>query len=584
MKGDNVVQIPLEVLRKLGPAAAELGISLPGETRFAASIDASQPVRMLALEIGRLVSQRDIFLKGQQLVTVDKATGAQTPMKPKRFVGWIEEFCSVRGMKNSASLTPDLAGTILEQDVFRECIRPLEAVHLMRLPVRRQRDVASTDEEQGSVSAGKVEFLSPGYDEESRIFTAPVLEYDMTWPAEKGLEWFREHNANYPWTWPEDKRTDDAGAPLPLELNRSYTVHVALCVGTYCRAMFPAGTPRPMGSYIANQPGTGKSTLVAQVLLPVYGSAATSKTPKDDDRMSAELETVAQSFKPYLFFDDIGRGLFSSPLNRFITSSAHAGRIYGQNTETFEVPNVTQVFATGNEIKATTDLMRRSLVAELFLAGEVAGRKYARRINAQYLMRPEVRAGFLSACCSLVKEWIEAGQPLFDQPLESFEAWTETVIGILSLHPFANPLLAPELTLGGAEDENEMRELLIEVATAADAEGPDAARVYTREQLVAVARAHGLLESLVGTESDAALDSSTNKKFGRQLQHWRGRELRDKKGRAFRFGHRRQKRGATYPLTFIAAAKQAPLDHPGPRVDDSEPQLDGGNDNADELL
>jgi hypothetical protein len=470
MGSGTTLRAAFEVLQQLSGAAEQLGISLPGVTRFAPTIDASQPVRQLAFELGSLLKQRNLFLKGQQLVTVNDETGEVLPMNPKRFVGWIEEFCAVRGVRNSASLSPDLAGTILAQDVFRENIRPLEAVHLMRLPVRRQRDVASLHNgSEPEEVAGKVEFLEPGYDERSRIFTVEALKYEMDWPAEKGMAWFREHNVDYPWTWPEDKKVDEHGAALPLELNRSYTVHVAACLGTYCRAMFAAGTPRPMISFIANQPGTGKSTLVVQILMPVYGSAATSKTPKDDDRMSAELETVAQSYKPYVFFDDIGRGLFSTPLNRFILSSSHTGRIYGQNTEAFEVPNVTQVFATGNEIKMSPDLMRRSLVAELFLAGDVTGRKYARRITAQYLARADVRAGFLSACCSLVKAWIEEKQPLFGEPLESFEDWTGTIVGMMMLHPFANPLLAPELPIGGAEDESEMRELLVEVATAAPA-------------------------------------------------------------------------------------------------------------------
>jgi hypothetical protein len=41
------------------------------------------------------------------------------------------------------------------------------------------------------------------------------------------------------------------------------------------------------------------------------------------------------------------------------------------------------------------------------------------------------------------------------------------------------------------------------------------------------------------------------KRWGRQLQRWRGRELTDAKGRRFQFSRRRMTKGATYPLTFI---------------------------------
>jgi len=177
----------------------------------------------------------------------------------------------------------------------------------------------------------------------------------------------------------------------------------------------------------------------------------------------------------------------------------------------------------------------------------VAGRKFQRTITLKLLADPVIRAGFLSACCSIVRDWIANGQPLWSEPLASFEDWTETIVGMMALHPFENPLIPPQLSAGGAEDENEMRDLLVEVASEALTDGE-----YTRKQLVDRARELGLLESLVGAKDEPDLASADSKKFGRRLQHWRGRELRDKKGRLFRFALRHQKRGAAYPLTFIA--------------------------------
>ena len=376
-------------MKQLGPAAEQLGIQLPGVARFAPTIDLTMSINALALDVGRLVARQNIFLKTKEVVTVDAKTGELRAMTPKRFTGWIENYCQTRapGMKRvRESMSREDAEIVLAQDVFLEALRPLDAVHLMRLPVRR--------------ADGKIEFLENGYDAESRIFTADSLTYEMDWSLEKGTQFLNEHGEEWPWNWPEEKRDR-------IESNRSWCVHMAAMIGTYCKAMFPPGTPRPMITYIGNQPGTGKSTLVAMVLIPVFGVGATTKTPKDDTEMDKELETAAQNLAPYLFFDDIGGGIFSNPLNRFLTSTSHAGRVMGGNKERFEVPAVTQVFATGNDIKLTVDLMRRSLVAELFLPGEVRGRKFTRTISPRYLAEPEVRAKFLAAMCAVVRNYAE---------------------------------------------------------------------------------------------------------------------------------------------------------------------------------
>ena len=60
-----------------------------------------------------------------------------------------------------------------------------------------------------------------------------------------------------------------------------------------------------------------------------------------------------------------------------------------------------------------------------------------------------------------------------------------------------------------------------------------------------------MLEEIVGTKGGKELDSKANIKFGRRLQAWRGRELVDENGRRFRFGHKKQKTGATYPLESL---------------------------------
>lgn len=538
-------EVPLEVLQKLATAAEQMGIQLPGVARFAPTIDATMDIRPLSLELGRLVSQRNIFMHAGAIVTIDEKTGATEKMTSDRFPSWVEEFCkfiapNTRRTRNS--IPAGDASQILAADLFRSNLRPLTAINLMSLPVLRDD--------------GAIEFLEPGYDERSQIFTVESIEYDMRWPLEKAIAFLNENGIGYPWSWsdgiPEEQRT--------LMENRSWAVHVAAMVGAYCRSMFKPGTPAPMILYIANQAGSGKSTLVSMVWNPIFGFTATTKTPKDDDKMDSELETVARSYAPYVFFDDIGKGLFSNPLNRFITSQYHSGRCMGGNSEMFMVPAMTQVFATGNDIKLSRDLMRRCLVAELFLAGEVANRNFTKFITPQYLSRKEVRQSFLSALCSLVKNFVDTakrlnlppGTPYIPRPIASFEEWTNMVGGIVVAAGYVDPTIEPDLSAGGSEDEDELRELLIRLASEATGDTE-----FDRKDLVDKAREFQLLESLLGATGDKEIDSSTSKKLGRQLQKWRGRELVDKLGRKFRFAHQRKSKGTKYPLSFITAP-QAP--------------------------
>ncbi len=550
------LHLPLPFLQQLQKLALEGGDvsavakaleGLPGMARFAPTVDVGQPIHMLALELGRLIAQQrspkgqHVFRRSGEVVTVDETTGVMERLGPGRFVGWVEQFCAFRsgGRSNRLreGLTREDAALVLEQDVFRDCLREITAVDGMRVPVKRK--------------GGKLEFLAPGYDEESGVFTCDVLPYPMDWTWEQGQAWLVEHCEQFPWVWPEG---DAAGEERSLMGNRSFAVLVFALLGTYCRALFPLGTPRPIVLVIGNQPGTGKTRLVEMALFPVFGTAATTDLPKDDDTMVKTMQTVARTRQPYVFFDDIGGGIYSNALYKFATATSHAGRKMGGNSENFEEPNVTQVFATGNDIKFDGNLARRAMVMELFLATEVRGRQFKRRITARYLATTETRAGFLAACCALVRHYIAQAETLpaemlvHPSPLESFEEYTGQLSMMMQVAGFNDPLMQPELAGGGAEEEDEMKELLVKVAT--EAEGDE---VFDRKELVKQARELGLIDNLVGLKGDKDPDSNAMKKFGRQLQKHRGREYRDERGRRFRFSHRRQKKGATYPLVFLAA-------------------------------
>lgn len=547
MSGESEAQrvsVPLDVLNKLLPMAEQMGLNIPGMTRFAPLVDLTQPISALALEIGRLVARHNIFLKpNRTVVTVEPETGEEEAMTSLRLPDYLEQWATFHApgaRQKRDSLTAEDAGQILRTDTFRSCLRPLNGVNKMRLPVLRSGELWN------------VEFLPAGYDQATGIFTVETLKYEMDWPIDKATDFLNSHGVAYPLVWetPEGQRD--------LFQNRSWSVQVAAMVGVYCRALFEPGTPRPMILIVGNKPGTGKSTLVAMILSAIYGTASATNIPKDEDRMISTLETAARSRRPYLFFDDVPFGLFNNALYEFILAPSHSARKMGNNEEFFEEPNMTQVFATGNDIKFDDNLKRRALIIDLFLETEVRGRKFDRFINAPYLAKRATRANFLAAMCAIVRNYIEM-RPMMSpeqlalvRPLESFEDWSEMIAYMVMLAGYCDPLAQPDLAGSGSEDDDEMKELLLALATDADEDC-----VFTRAEMVDEARRRKLLEGLVGLEGDPAPDSKVNKKWGRRLQKYRGQRFVDGKNRRFQFSHRKQKTGAHYPLTFIKDGRDA---------------------------
>lgn len=550
------LQVPLDFIQSLRRMAAELGgnpamlqalEALPAATRFAPTVDIGQPIRMLALDLGRLVAHQEsadgqlIFLRAGEVVTLDSKTGDVEQMRPGRFAGWIEQFCAFRCSGKSSRLRDGLsredAALILEQDSFKQSLRELRAVHKLRLPVLRPGPPAT------------VEFLPPGYDAATGIYTCDLLGYSLDWTVQQALEWFCDVFDQFPWNGREE--TDD------LLANRSFAVHVALTLGNFCHAMFAPGTLRPIGAYFANKPGSGKTRLAEATLAHVHGFVSTTSAPKDDEKMDVKLETVARARRSYVIFDDIGGGLRSHSLNKFITSARHSGRCYNSNSEFFDEPQVTQVVVTGNELDTSEDVQRRALIAELFLSEEVRGRTFRRTVSPEWLASEETRASFCAACAAIVRWWAtgdgrESGtrwsspMPQHPQPLETFEHWTGVIGGMVLLAGFADPLARPEMDVGGATTEDEIKTLLVRIA-----ESKTEDCILTRKELVEAAREYGLIERMVGTLGDPEPEQDQLKRLGRQLQRWRGQHLRTTDGRKFRFSKKKQKSGATYPLEFL---------------------------------
>lgn len=514
-----------ELRKRLTPMAAAVGADLgPEEAKIAPQVNLGWSVgKRLGRELALLTANCGIYLQGDRVVTVSEDAGCSVAMTSRRFGSWLEKHIDTVKADRYGELRPttmgnELAKQVMEADQFIEALRPLRGVHPVRMPVMRE--------------SGRPELLKPGYDLESGIYTCRGVDYQLDMSIEDARRTFFHELKGFGWA---DIGPDGRG----FYRNRSVAVQVAFMLGNFCRGFFEEGILRPMSLIVANQPGSGKGVLAQMQLSAIYGMVKVARKPKDDAEFDKRLDTTARGLSPYLLLDDIGNGLFSNALNAFITEPVHTLR--GMNTqEELSAPNVTQLIATGNGIKLSRDLDRRSLIVELHEAGDINAKRYDHIIDPWYLARPEVRSRLLAAMWAMVREWSRVECWQADRGRPSFEVWTRMIAGMVVQAGFADPLEEPQLSAGGDEETDSWKQFLARVAGEEILPGEDA-RMFSVRELLEIGKkweaedgSAFALDDLVGHAKDAS------KAFGNGMKKWRAREITDTRGRTIRFGKRRE--------------------------------------------
>ncbi|MEI9894747.1 MAG: hypothetical protein WDN28_12880 [Chthoniobacter sp.] len=293
--------------------------------------------------------------------------------------------------------------------------------------------------------------------------------------------------------------------------------------------------------HIANQAGTGKSTLSRMALAGVYGAAATKPDFKGGDELRKQFDTCAFERKPYLFLDNMDEPPVSG-VECFCDLGRWSARVLGKS-QTEEVTIEAQIFLNGNQLDVGRELARRAAVCELFLATDPLGRKFDREISDEWLIESTTRRKLLAVAWAAVKHWQDDGMkidPHAKRP--SFETYTELVGSIVAAFGMGAPFAAAALV---ADTEGEATKELLDAAAAQVFESGAKEREFTNPQLIAIAEERHLLEVIVPyATKDVA------KSLGIKLKTWRGRILTDKLGRRYEFGKRDGRLGALYWLTI----------------------------------
>ena len=537
---------------------------LSGEQPLGAGILTEPPVfnakheyHRLAAQIASAIPPCTLFNMEGTIVTLkrDPSTGRVTPeeMTPVRFTTWLGEnkvcfFASGTGERTSLSSAQ--AETVLASDAFRASLPPLRHIEHCRLPLITARHEETTRDPAGTLTTRPVFSFSPaplGYDRAHELFTVDTVPID--WGKPLPLSAARRLFCVAYSECALDGGIGPGAEITPLQ-SRSLGAVVTAHIGRFLHLnidKFPVIMP------LANQPGTGKTFLAQSILAPVHGAAVISNYKDDEKELSNTLNSLLLAGKSYVLFDDLKGFLNSTSINRFVTAQGPIEDRLFHTQKTFSRENRMQFFLTGNNLKTSPDLERRSIPIDLFFAKSASEQVFTGILSDENIHTQSVREMFLHACWSILYHWQAAGCPaaLPNGTLKSFNIYTQLAINPTIWAGFANPL-GPRLVQLDAGDTTglALTELL---TTAADTISPPYGDPhtglcvkYTTKQLTYMAAEIDKLDIICPSSRDKV------NQMGIALRRAKGREYTDSRGRAFRVGSARTSASSAYAFLILS--------------------------------
>ncbi|MBP7951739.1 MAG: hypothetical protein KA004_19005 [Verrucomicrobiales bacterium] len=489
--------VPRAVVDRLRPMMEAAGVPLPeglGDT--VPDIYLGAQIRDIAIGMGDNLRGAGLYLLDKELVTINEGTGQMEIMTAERFVSWCEDWLhpwayDKQHQRKYQSMSPQKAKLILLSDHFRAKLPRLLGVHMVKLPVWRRK-------------TGRVELLPQGYDAESEIFTVRGgLDYLEDMDAEKAVVRWKGLHRYFPW--------GDEG--------RSLAVHTAAALSVFCGAMIPRGARVPMFFYNSNIPGSGKSMLVKMILLLVYGRAGTATLWEKNEDFKKELDSAAQQFEPFLFFDDVSGRIKNNLLNAWLTSARWDGRIMGTRSR-FTVPLRAATFLTGNQVKLSEDLGRRTLIVDLFASQTSNERTLpadADEITDEWVSRDEIRMELLACLWAMVRNFHDPkgikARWTAGKPVASFEAWSRLIPPIVQAASFSDPTQVAHLPDAGSNDDKDRVRVVVAAINEFLVGSKMSTATITLAQLAGVARTVGAFLDVLGTVEDVTRELDQKKSW-----------------------------------------------------------------------
>lgn len=334
---------------------------------------------------------------------------------------------------------------------------------------------------------------------------------------------------------PDSPEKDDAEAALaelsgllaefPFTDRASRSVALSMMLTTVLRgALAPAV---PMHVVTAPQPGTGKSYLLDTVAALATGERcpviAMAPQPEETEK---RLVGAALAGLPIIAIDNVNDILTGDFLAQVTERPILQIRALGASS-LVKITNTFTVFANGNNITATADLVRRTLRCGLDADLEnPEERQYVSDPVASVLAD---RGNFVAACLTIARAYILAEQPDRPPRLPSFPAWSDLVRGALLWLGEDDPVASMNL----ARAEDPVRQARTELFTAWVAELGCNGDGHKTAELIELANQtdfDGLVRprlhaALIAVARDRRANTIDAARLGNWLRHNRGNRV-----------------------------------------------------------
>ena len=217
---------------------------------------------------------------------------------------------------------------------------------------------------------------------------------------------------------------------FPFKDDASHAHAIAYALLPFVRQMING--PTPMHLVESPTPGTGKGKLVNACAYIALGRDVENMTEVEDDaEWRKALTTFFMSGQTHLCIDNINHGLDSGVLAVALTQPTWKDRMLGSNAGV-NVKIASVFAATGNNVPISEEIARRCVLVRLDANME---RPWERQDWVHKDLMGWVRSNrddLVTACCTIVRAWLDAGQPHYTKRTKgSYEAWSNVMGGIL---------------------------------------------------------------------------------------------------------------------------------------------------------
>jgi hypothetical protein len=265
--------------------------------------------------------------------------------------------------------------------------------------------------------------LTPGYHAGSRTYYAPAVGFELPPVPEVPSQEEIEHAG--------DLLLNDLLRDFPFTSEAERANAVGLFLLPFARDLIDGCTPLHLLE--KPSPGTGATLLVDSMAHPATGRPIEAMTEgRDEDEWRKRITAKLRSGSPFVLIDNLKRRLDSAAVSCAITSRVWEDRVLGV-TEMIHIPVKCVWIATGNNPALSSEITRRTTRIRLDAKTD---RPWLRREFKHPNLRIWVqqnRKWLVWAALTLIRAWIVAGRPPGSVRLGMFEAWAETMGGILEV-------------------------------------------------------------------------------------------------------------------------------------------------------